>query len=127
MIKVLIADDHTIVREGLRSLLEGAEDIQVVGEARDGREAIAQAEALRPDVVVMDVAMPGLNGLEATREIRRRFPQTGAHLTMIAIRSTCLVAAGRRQLSAEGLGQRRCWPRFRPFSGRDAEPGGLAP
>ncbi len=76
MIRVLIADDHTIVREGLRSLLEQSEAIEVVGEAEDGRDAIAKTEELQPDVVVMDIAMPGLNGLEATREIRKRFPQT---------------------------------------------------
>lgn len=74
-IKVLIADDHTIVRQGLRSLLESSADIRVVGEAADGRQAIELAERLQPDVVVMDIAMPGLNGLEATREIRRRFPK----------------------------------------------------
>jgi DNA-binding NarL/FixJ family response regulator len=72
---VLLADDHTIIREGLRSLLEGPGNIEVIGEAEDGREAMRQVEQLRPDVVLMDIAMPGLNGLEATRQIKRRFPE----------------------------------------------------
>ena len=71
--KVLLAEDHTIVRKGLRSLLDKETGIKVVGEAEDGREAIAKAEELYPDVVVMDIAMPGLNGLEATRQIKKRF------------------------------------------------------
>jgi len=62
-IRVLIADDHALLREGLRALLALSEDIEVVGEAADGREAIAEAARLEPDVVVMDVAMPGLCGL----------------------------------------------------------------
>ena len=62
-------DDHEIVRQGLRWLLEDYEDIRVVGEAKDGLEAIAMAEKLKPDVIVMDVNMPGLNGIEATRRI----------------------------------------------------------
>jgi DNA-binding NarL/FixJ family response regulator len=65
-IRVLIADDHTLLRSGLRALLERAPDIRVVGEAADGREALRQIEEQRPDVVLMDVAMAGLNGLEAT-------------------------------------------------------------
>lgn len=73
-IEVLLAEDHTIVRKGLRSLLDGATDMRVVGEADDGREAVEKTARLRPDVVVMDIAMPILNGLEATRQIRRRFP-----------------------------------------------------
>ncbi|MCD4786826.1 MAG: response regulator transcription factor [Desulfobacterales bacterium] len=72
--RVLLAEDHTIVRKGLRSLLDKETGIKVVGEAEDGREAIAKAEELHPDVVVMDIAMPRLNGLEATRQIKKRFP-----------------------------------------------------
>ena len=68
-IKTLLADDHTIVREGLRALLYADKDIQVVGEALNGREAVEMAESLRPDIVVMDIAMPLLNGLEATKQI----------------------------------------------------------
>ena len=71
--KVLLAEDHTIVRKGLRSLLDKETGIEVVGEAEDGREAIVKAKKLHPDIVVMDIAMPGLNGLEATRQIKKRF------------------------------------------------------
>jgi len=73
-IRVLIADDHAILREGLRALLSTTDDIEVVGEAADGREAIERVRALRPDVVLMDAAMPGLGGLEATLELRRSDP-----------------------------------------------------
>ena len=72
--RVLLVEDHTIVRKGLRSLLDKETGIKVVEEAEDGREAILKAEELHPDVVVMDIAMPGLNGLEATRQIKKRFP-----------------------------------------------------
>ena len=75
-ITVLLAEDHQIVREGLRILLEGEADIEVVGEAVSGREAVEMVRKLRPDVVVMDIAMPRLNGLEATQQIRRAFPET---------------------------------------------------
>jgi DNA-binding NarL/FixJ family response regulator len=68
-IKTLLADDHTIVREGLRALLFADKEIEVVGEAHNGREAVSMTKALRPDVVVMDIAMPLLNGLEATKQI----------------------------------------------------------
>lgn len=74
-ITVFLADDHTIVRKGLVSLLVEQEDIAVVGEAENGREALALIEQLKPDVVVMDITMPLLNGLEATRQIKRRWPQ----------------------------------------------------
>ena len=73
-IRVLIADDHGIVRAGIRSLLEGHADIEVIGEASSGWEAIEQATRLLPDVVLMDIAMGDLSGLEATREIKERTP-----------------------------------------------------
>jgi len=72
--RLVIADDHTIVREGIRSLLEAREDFIVLGEASTGREAIRKVEELQPDIVIMDVSMPDLNGLEATRQIKKRFP-----------------------------------------------------
>ena len=73
-ITVLLADDHTIVREGLRLLIDSTRDIKVVGEAQDGREAVRLAEQLQPEVVVMDLVMPQLNGVEATRQIMRSNP-----------------------------------------------------
>jgi DNA-binding NarL/FixJ family response regulator len=75
-IRVLIADDHTIVRSGVRLLLNAEPDMRVVGEALNGREALELIESLRPDVVLMDIAMPVMDGLEATRLIKERFPQT---------------------------------------------------
>jgi DNA-binding NarL/FixJ family response regulator len=75
-IGVLLADDHAVVRQGLRALLEAEGDIAVVGEAENGRQAVAQAKKNLPDVVVMDVAMPGMNGLEATRQIVRNVPSS---------------------------------------------------
>jgi len=69
-IRVLVADDHTIVRKGIRALLMTEPDVEVVGEARDGREAIAKAERLKPDVILMDLLMPGMDGVEATRHIK---------------------------------------------------------
>jgi len=74
-IKVVIADDHTILRQGIKSLLDSQEGIEVMGEAKDGREAIKIIEELLPDVILMDIAMPGLNGLEATRRIKKKFPK----------------------------------------------------
>jgi DNA-binding NarL/FixJ family response regulator len=75
-ITVLLAEDHTIVREGLRALLNAQSDIEVVGEAKTGRDAVQLAEKLRPNVVIMDIAMPLLNGLEATRQIGKAVPAT---------------------------------------------------
>ena len=75
-ITVLLAEDHTIVREGFRKMLELENDLQVVGEAQDGRQAVALVKKLRPAVVVMDIAMPLLNGLEATRQILKVVPGT---------------------------------------------------
>jgi DNA-binding NarL/FixJ family response regulator len=75
-ITVLLADDHTMVREGFRKMLELENDLEIVGEAQDGRQAVALVAKLRPAVVLMDIAMPLLNGLEATRQILKAFPAT---------------------------------------------------
>lgn len=75
-IRVLMVDDHAILREGLRALLSYYDDVEVVGEAQDGAESLERVKELQPDVVLMDIAMPGMNGLEATRLIREKYPQT---------------------------------------------------
>jgi len=74
-IRILLADDHTILRDGIRSLLEDEPDMEVIGEAEDGHSAVKMTAQLTPDVVIMDIAMPLLNGLEATRQIKRDYPQ----------------------------------------------------
>ncbi len=73
-IRILLVDDHTILRSGIRSLLEGEPGLSVIGEAEDGRKAVTMACKLKPDVVIMDIAMPLLNGLEATRQIKMQCP-----------------------------------------------------
>jgi len=75
-IRVLIADDHAIVRKGIRALLATEPDIEVVGEAQDGREAIAKAQAAQPDVILMDLIMPGMDGLDATRYLSTNLPHS---------------------------------------------------
>ncbi len=70
-IKIVIADDHTIVRQGLRKLLEEEDYIKIIGEAMNGREAVQKVQELKPDIVIMDIAMPILNGIEATRQIKQ--------------------------------------------------------
>jgi len=74
-IRILLADDHTLVRSGIRSLLEDEPGLSVIGEAEDGRKAVGMACQLKPDVVIMDIAMPLLNGLEATRQIKMQCPE----------------------------------------------------
>ena len=84
-ISVLLADDHALVREGVRALLNAAGDFEVVGEAANGREAVTLAQQLLPDVLVMDILMPRLNGVEATRQIRQLCPDT--RVLMLTARS----------------------------------------
>lgn len=75
LIRILLADDHTVVRVGLRALIDAQPDMEVVGEARDGAEALAHALMVGPDIVVMDLSMPQLNGLEVTRQLREHTPE----------------------------------------------------
>ena len=86
MTRILIADDHDVVRSGLRSILEAQEDWEVVGEAETGKEAVDKALATRPDVVVLDYALPVMNGIEATRQIRARVP--GAEVLIFTMHDT---------------------------------------
>jgi two-component system response regulator NreC len=76
-LRILVADDHTLVRQGFRKILEERPDWNVVAEASDGRNAVRLAQSTEPDVAILDIGMPGLNGIEATRQIVRRLPNTG--------------------------------------------------
>jgi len=92
-IRVLLADDHLVVRKGLRAILERQPGIEVVGEAADGREAIAQAEVLAPDVVIIDITMPHLNGIDATAQIVKRTPTVGAIILSVHSDETYILRA----------------------------------
>jgi DNA-binding NarL/FixJ family response regulator len=92
--RILLADDHRILRQGLRAMLAGERDFEVLAEAEDGRTAVEMAERLMPHVVVMDIGMPGLNGIEATRQITERVP---------SVRVIALSAYADRRLIAEVL------------------------
>ncbi len=92
-VRVLLADDHGIVRRGLRYLLEKSSSFRVAGEAADGREAVKLAEELDPDVVVMDIAMPNLNGLDATAQIVKKCPRAGVIILSMHSDETYLVRA----------------------------------
>jgi DNA-binding NarL/FixJ family response regulator len=92
-IKVLIADDHAVVRDGLQALLARAEDFQVVGIAGNGRDVIEQAQRTHPDVVVMDIGMPELDGVEATRHLREKCPESGVLILSMHLSSEHVVRA----------------------------------
>ena len=107
-IRVLIADDHPVVRRGLRALLSTVDGFEVVGEAADGAEAVREAQLTRPDVVLMDVRMPDLDGVEATRRIRKAVPETAVlMLTMYDDDATVFTAmqAGARGYLLKGAEQ----------------------
>jgi DNA-binding NarL/FixJ family response regulator len=80
-LRILVADDHAIVRQGLKLLIDSQQDMQVVAEVADGHAALEQAEALKPDIVIMDISMPGMNGLTATRTLKQRQPT----ITIVAL------------------------------------------
>jgi DNA-binding NarL/FixJ family response regulator len=104
-IRVLLADDHALFRQGVASLLATEPDFEVVGEAADGREAVEMARALTPDVILMDVSMPVINGLEATRRIRAEMP--GVKVVVLTVND-----APRTRLEAESSGAQSCLPKM---------------
>lgn len=107
-LRILLADDHPVVRTGLRTLIETIEDLEVVGEAADGEEALRETLLLRPDVVLMDVRMDGVDGVEATRRIRAAVPETAVlMLTMYDDDATVFTAmqAGARGYLLKGATQ----------------------
>jgi DNA-binding NarL/FixJ family response regulator len=108
-IKVVIADDHSLVRQGLRRYLDMADDIDVVGEASNGEEAIDLVDQAKPDIVLLDIRMPGVDGLEAARRIREKFPKVGAIM---------LTAYDDRQFVVEAV---RAGARGYVLKARDAE------
>lgn len=107
-IRVVLAEDHTIVREGLRALLDGRDDVEVVAEADNGNAAVEAAKTHRPDVVVMDLNMPGLNGVDATKAIREALPDTrvlilSMYSTEEHVRPAIRAGAGGYLLKGSGL------------------------
>jgi DNA-binding NarL/FixJ family response regulator len=102
MIKVFLADDHAVVRDGLRSLLEAHSDITVIGDAADGLTTIQQVKQLLPHVVVMDIAMPHVNGIEATQQIREACPAT--EVVMLSMHATAEHIYRALQAGARGYG-----------------------
>ncbi len=100
MIKVFLADDHAVLRDGLRYILEAQPNITVIGDAADGRSALQQVKQLHPDVVVMDISMPNLNGIEATRSIQEDCPATAVVILSIHANSEHIF----RALQAGALG-----------------------
>jgi DNA-binding NarL/FixJ family response regulator len=101
MTRILIADDHDVVRSGVRAILEGQPGWEVIGEAGDGKVAIAQALATRPDVVVLDYALPLVNGIEATRQIRSRVP--GAEVLIFTMHDTATLVREVLEAGARGF------------------------
>lgn len=92
-VRILIADDHGVVRKGLRLQLEQEAEFEVIGEASDGREAVHMSEELAPDVVIMDIAMPGLNGIQATTQLLKKNPQVGVIILSMYSDETYLTRA----------------------------------
>jgi len=105
-IRILLADDHTIIRQGLHSLLEKEPDMEVVGEAEDGRKAMQLVRELEPDIVIMDITMPNLNGSDATHKIVSKFPEV--KVIALSIHSNKRFVAGMLKAGASGYILKEC-------------------
>ena len=105
-IRVLLADDHRIVREGVRSLLDNEPDMEIVGEAEDGRQALELVSELLPDVIVIDITMPNLNGVDATRQIVQNFPNV--KVIALSIHSSRAFVADMLKAGASGYVLKEC-------------------
>ena len=92
-IRILVADDHTLIRQGIVALLNAQQDMEVVGEAEEGQEAVQEASKVLPDIVLMDIGMPGVNGLDATKEIKKRFSEVQVLMLTMHDREDYLVQA----------------------------------
>ncbi len=114
MTRILLADDHALVRQGFRMILEAQPDMEIVGQAGNGNEAVELAEKLKPDIVIMDVAMPELNGIEATRRLAVSLPRTrvlalSMHKDSVYVREEILRAGARGYLLKDLRRRRRLW------------------
>ncbi|MGW8320729.1 MAG: response regulator, partial [Thermodesulfobacteriota bacterium] len=105
-IRILLADDHRLVRQGLRSLIEKCSGMEVVAEAEDGREAVRRAREEQPDVIIMDIDMPGLNGMEATRQVIAALP--GVRVIALSMHSDKRFVRGMLEAGAAGFLLKDC-------------------
>ncbi|MFN2275199.1 MAG: response regulator [Anaerolineales bacterium] len=122
-IQVFVADDHTLFRDGLRALLDSIEDMELIGEAADGQQAIAGAAEMQPDIVLMDIQMPGVNGIEATREIVATSPHIGVIVVSMLEDDDSVFAAmraGARGYVLKGAGQEQMLRTIRSVAAGEA-------
>jgi two-component system response regulator NreC len=104
--RIVIADDHTILREGLKAILSSDPELEVVGEAADGQEAILGVEKLKPDLVLMDLSMPGMNGMDAIKEIKKRWPET--KILVLTVHKSDEYIQAALQAGADGYALKDC-------------------
>ena len=105
-LRIVLAEDHTILREGLRALLSADPDFEIIGEAQDGREAVRCVEKLEPDLLLMDLSMPRMSGMDAIREIKKRYPEI--KIIALTVHKTEEYLLNTLQAGADGSSQVQC-------------------